>query len=106
MADEKRCNCQGGLKLVFACSGAADTAEMADRAARGVHRSGEARMYCLAGIGGGVETILNNTRAAQKVVVLDGCDTDCAAKLMRKAGIETFGHLRVVDPASSRTATA
>ena len=52
MADKCECGSNGGLQLVFSCSGAADTAELADRAARKVHRSGEARMYCLAGVGG------------------------------------------------------
>ena len=97
MAEPNQCSCQGGLTLLFSCSGAADTAEIADRAARNIHRSGEARMYCLAGVGGDVEMIVNNTRAADRLLVIDGCDTDCAAKLLRKAGFETFEHLRVTD---------
>jgi uncharacterized metal-binding protein len=85
------------LKLVLSCSGAADTAEVADRAARRVNRTGEGKMYCLAGVGGDVETIMNNTRAADQIVAIDGCDTDCAAKLLRKAGFEDFHHLRITD---------
>ena len=92
-----KCSCNGGLRLLFSCSGAADTAELADRAARKINKHGEAKMYCLAGIGGDVDTIINNTREAEKLVVVDGCDTDCAAKLLRKAGFENFGHLRVTD---------
>ncbi|MCW5976827.1 MAG: putative zinc-binding protein [Bryobacteraceae bacterium] len=97
MAENKQCACNGGLKLVFSCSGAADTAEIADRAARGILRGGEARMYCLAGIGGDVDMIVNNTRAATRILVIDGCETDCAARLLRKAGFDGFDHLRVVD---------
>ena len=54
-------------------------------------------MYCLAGIGGDVDMIVNNTREAEKLVVIDGCDSDCAAKLLRKSGFEEFAHIRVTD---------
>jgi len=62
-----------------------------------VHRSGELKMYCLAGVGGDVEEIVNNTRDAGELVVVDGCDADCGAKVMRKAGFKQFLHLRVTD---------
>ena len=97
MSEKDKCSCNGGLQLLFSCSGAADTAEIADRAARRINKSGEGKMYCLAGVGGDVDMILNNTREAEKLVAIDGCDTDCAAKLLRKAGFNSFEHLRVVD---------
>jgi uncharacterized metal-binding protein len=97
MAENGKCSCEGGLRLLFSCSGAADTAELADRATRKVHRTGEAKMYCLAGVGGDVDMIVNNTRAADMLTVIDGCDTDCAAKLLRKAGFDEFRHLRITD---------
>jgi len=54
-------------------------------------------MYCLAGVGGDVDMIVSNTRAAERLVVIDGCENDCAAKLLRRAGFRQFGHLRVTD---------
>ncbi len=54
-------------------------------------------MYCLAGIGGDVDTIIENTRTAGKILVIDGCDTDCARKTMERAGFKDFLHLRVTD---------
>ena len=97
MSENGKCKCRNGLSLLFSCSGAADTAELADRAARQVHDSGELKMYCLAGVGGGVEEIVNNARDANDLLVVDGCDTDCGAKVMRKAGFTQFLHLRVTD---------
>lgn len=97
MDEKSKCDCNGRLKLLFACSGAADTAEIADRAVRKVHRDGTARMYCLAGVGADIDTILANTRGAGKLVVVDGCETDCARKLMEKAGFARLLHLRVTD---------
>ena len=93
----KKCLCNGAPDLMFVCSGAADTAEIADRAVRQVHRAGGARMFCLAGIAGGVELIEANTRAAGRILVVDGCDADCARLTMEKAGYDGFSHLRVTD---------
>ncbi len=82
---------------MFSCSGAADTAEIADRAVRKVHREGAAKMFCLAGIGGRVELILLNTQAAKALVAVDGCDTDCAKRTLDLAGFKDFTHIRVTD---------
>jgi uncharacterized metal-binding protein len=82
---------------MFSCSGAADTAEIADRAVRQLHREGVARMFCLAGIGGRVELIVLNTQAAKSLVAVDGCDTDCAKRTLEHAGFKDFTHIRVTD---------
>ena len=54
-------------------------------------------MFCLAGIAGKVETIEVNTLAADRLVVVDGCDSDCAKKTMIAGDIRRFEHLRVSD---------
>ncbi len=82
---------------MFCCSGAADTAEIADRAVRTLHKAKEAKMFCLAGVAGGVELIVMNTQAAGRLVVVDGCDSDCARKTMEKNGFTDFSHFRVTD---------
>jgi uncharacterized metal-binding protein len=53
------------------------------------------KMYCLAGIGGRVEGIMANTRAAAKVLVIDGCKEECARKTMELAGFSGFAHLQL-----------
>jgi uncharacterized metal-binding protein len=82
---------------MFCCSGAADIAEIGDRAVRTVHKTGEARLFCLAGISGKVETIEVNTLAADRLLVVDGCDSDCAKKTMLAGGFPDFTHLRISD---------
>lgn len=92
-----KCGCNGGPDLMFCCSGAADTAEIADQAVRTLHKAKEAKMYCLAGIAGDVELIVVNTQAANRMLVVDGCDSDCAKKTMEKNGFAGFTHFRVTD---------
>lgn len=92
-----KCSCSGSTDLLFCCSGAADIAEIADRAVRALHRAGDAKMFCLAGIAGKVELIEVNTRGADRLLVVDGCDSDCAKKTMELGGFTEFTHLRVSD---------
>jgi uncharacterized metal-binding protein len=97
MSENPRRVCAGGEKLIFACSGAADTAEIADRAARRLSRQGTGQMFCLAGIGGRVEPIMDKTRASDHIVAIDGCDLDCARRCLELAGIDGVRHLRLND---------
>lgn len=82
---------------MFACSGAADTAEIADLAVRQVNKERLAKMYCLAGIGGRVEVIMVNVQAANSITAVDGCDSDCARRTLEQAGFSGFAHIRVTD---------
>jgi uncharacterized metal-binding protein len=89
--------CAGGEKLIFACSGAADVGAISDRAARTLTKDGKGKMFCLAGVGGRVQGILDKTRAAARVVAIDGCPLDCAKKTLVQAGFTKFAHVRVTD---------
>lgn len=94
------CNCSSastGPRLIFSCSGAADVGELADRAARNLGRAGQGKMFCLAGIGGKVGTILKSTEAAVSILAIDGCPLDCARKSLEEAGFKKVNHLRLSD---------
>ena len=98
MNNKKTCPaCAGADTLIFACSGAADTGEISDLAARVLTESGSGRMFCLAGVGGRVTPILKQVESAGKLLVIDGCALDCALQTMERAGFEKTTHLRVTD---------
>ena len=54
-------------------------------------------MFCLAGIGGRIEPIIQQTKAASKILALDGCQMDCVKNCLRQAGFGKFEHFRVTD---------
>ena len=83
--------------MVFACCGAADVGEIADLAARKLHKEESAKLYCLTGIGAGLELFINNANAAPGIIAIDGCPVDCTKKLLEKYGIMDFEFLRVTD---------
>jgi uncharacterized metal-binding protein len=89
--------CSGGGTLIFACSGAADVGALSDRAARKMTENGIGKMFCLAGVGGRVEGIVQKTKAASRIVAIDGCPLDCTKKCLEQAGITGFGYVRVTD---------
>ena len=79
------------VRLIFACSGGADVGHLSDQAARLLMKEGVGKMFCLAGIGGRVEGILQTTEDANSLLVIDGCPVDCARKTLEEAGIEYTG---------------
>jgi len=97
MNEEKSNVCSGGPTLIFACSGAADVGEISDRAARKLSKDGIGAMFCLAGVGGIVEPIIKKTNSASKILVIDGCNLDCAKNCLEGAGFNEFEYIRVTD---------
>jgi uncharacterized metal-binding protein len=94
------CSCNedsGPTALVYSCSGAADTGEIADHAARRLNAEDKAWMSCLAGIGGRVSGLMANAAAAPALIAIDGCPQDCARKTLELAGFTNVKHVRVTD---------
>jgi uncharacterized metal-binding protein len=91
------CSCSGGPRLIFACSGAADVGEIADKAARRLTKEGVGQMFCTVGIGGRVSGIVKSTEAASKIVAIDGCPLNCVKNTLEKAGFNEFEHIQLAD---------
>jgi uncharacterized metal-binding protein len=47
-------------------------------------------MFCLAGIGAGIDSFISNTKEAEIIVTIDGCKVECAKKTLEKYGIKDF----------------
>jgi len=95
--EAKPCVCTPHSTLIFACSGAADVGEISDRAARKLSGDRRGKMFCLAGLGGNVEPIIAATKAAEKIVAIDGCALDCVKCCLQRASLDNFVHFRVTD---------
>jgi len=96
----KQADCCGGAKktvLLYACSGGANVAEIADRTARELMFSGCGSMFCLAGIGAGIQGMVQTARDADLNLVLEGCPMDCAKKIFDNAGITNYVQVKVTD---------
>ena len=92
---KRGCGCGADATILLACSGASDVGEIADRAARMLRHDGAGKMSCLIGVAAGVEDITEKVRAACRILVIDGCSTECGKKAMRQGGIDRYLHLRL-----------
>ena len=90
--------CEGKANILFyACSGGANVAEVADRAARELMLSGKGTMFCLAGLGAGIEGMIQTARDADLNIVIDGCPLDCAKKIFENCGVTNYLQIKVTD---------
>ena len=83
--------------LLYACSGGANVAEIADRAARELMFAGQGTMFCLAGLGAGIPGMVQTAREAGLNLVIDGCDVDCAKKIFDRHGLTNYRQIKVTD---------
>jgi len=83
--------------LLYACSGGANVAEISDKAARELMFEGKGTMFCLAGLGGNVQGMVQTARDADVNLVIDGCPMDCAKKAFDRHGLTNYRQIKVTD---------
>ena len=79
--------CTGGVRLMYACSGAADVGEIADRVTRKLKGAGFGKMYCLPALGAHLSPFVETAKNAELNITIDGCDVACARKSLEHIGI-------------------
>ena len=89
--------------MFYACSGGANVAEIADRAARELMFSGQGTMFCLAGLGADIQGMVQTARDADVNLVIDGCPMECAKKIFDRHAIANYRYLRVTDLGIEKT---
>ena len=103
MTQPTTCGCNCGTAapkkkiLVYACSGAANVGQVANRAAVDLQQEGFAKMLCLAAIGGNVPSMIELAKAGKQVVGIDGCPVACTQKTMERAQLSLTHHIVVTE---------
>ena len=97
------CCCSDRNVLLYACSGGANVAEMSDLAARRMVEEGCGAMFCLAGLGAGIDGMIQKAKDADLNFIIDGCDMDCARKIFENAGVSNYVQMRVTDLGIEKT---
>ncbi|NLF33149.1 MAG: zinc-binding protein [Planctomycetes bacterium] len=98
-SDAASCCCGGGDKIVllYSCSGGANVGQISDQAARELMFEGKGTMFCLAGLGGDIQGMVQTARDADVNLVIDGCPMDCAKKAFDRHGITNYAQIKVTD---------
>ncbi|HNX82336.1 MAG TPA: putative zinc-binding protein [Candidatus Omnitrophota bacterium] len=84
------CMCNEAGVLIFPCSGGSDVGELSDRVARKMAKCGQAKMFCLSGIGAHIPGMIESTKAANKLIAIDGCPVACSKKTLEHAGFKVL----------------
>ncbi len=84
------CMCNEAGVLIFPCSGGSDVGELSDRVARKMAKCGQAKMFCLSGIGAHIPGMLESTKTANKIIAIDGCPVSCSKKTLEHAGFKVM----------------
>lgn len=78
---------------VYSCSGCSNVAQLANSVAVKLDREGVAKMSCIAGLGGDISPLVNFAKKSEKILVLDGCPLQCAAKCLERHNVKMTVHL-------------
>lgn len=87
--------------LVYSCSGCSSAAQMTNHLALRLDRAGVAEMSCIAGVGGGVPSLVRRAQAAaasgRPVVAIDGCVLACAKTSLLSRGVAPTLHVQLAE---------
>ncbi len=85
------------LPLVYSCSGCSNIAQLANRLAIELDRDHIAEMSCIAGVGGGVKSLVRKAKSGRKIISFDGCHLHCVKSCLAVHGIESTHHYTLTD---------
>lgn len=80
------------LPLVYSCSGCSSAAQMANHLAIRLDRAELAEMSCIAGVGGGVPSLVRIATSGRPVIAIDGCPLRCVESCLARHGVNAKIH--------------
>ncbi|WP_374563854.1 putative zinc-binding protein [Ideonella sp.] len=87
--------------LVYSCSGCSSAAQLTNHLALRLDRAGVAEMSCIAGVGGGVPSLVRRAQAAaasgRPVVAIDGCALACAKASLLSRDVAPTLHVQLAE---------
>ena len=95
MTEKTPCSCGANepKRIIFPCSGQANVGQLTNLAALRLTEEKYGTIACAALLAIGAETILANAKAADGIVVLDGCPMLCGKKIADAQGVAVHQHL-------------
>lgn len=99
MSDEKpKCSCGSSSKvIIYSCSGASNVGQLANEVTIELARAGKGSMGCLVGLAAHVSTMVQNAKAADQVLVIDGCGVKCGRKALEHVGLSDFASVVITE---------
>lgn len=86
-----------GKVMILTCSGGSNVGQLSNQAAIELTQEGFGKMFCLAGIGGRLNSFIQSAKDVQEMVVIDGCHLGCAKATLEEAEVPLRGYLVLTD---------
>lgn len=105
MSDEKpKCSCGSGSKvIIYSCSGSSNVGQLANEVTVELTRAGKGSMGCLVGLSAHVSTMGQNAKAADALLVIDGCGVKCGRKALEHIGLTNFDSVVITEMGIKKT---
>jgi uncharacterized metal-binding protein len=98
------CGAEGKTRIIYACSGiGSNVGQLANAAACRLTLEGYGGGSCLAGVGGGIEKLVNVAKSADERIVIDGCPVGCAKKIMDDKELPIDNYVLITDLGIAKT---
>lgn len=85
------CSCSCGsdqkVKLLYSCSGAANTGYLADQVYRKLMNAKVGNGTCLSAVGADLSGFIVSARESDENIIIDGCPVGCGKKIFEKNGL-------------------
>lgn len=91
------CKCQAESIVLLPCSGASNCGQIANHVAVKLTEEGVGKMYCLAGIGAHIDSMVESLKSAERIVAIDGCSVACAKQVIEHTGFSVTDRICVAD---------
>jgi len=78
---------------ILSCSGASNLGQVANQAALELVEEGFGEGICTAAVGARVKWAVERLRDAGKIVAINGCDSECARKILKDIGRDDAVHV-------------
>jgi uncharacterized metal-binding protein len=85
------------LPLVYSCSGCSNIAQLANQIAIELDRDHIAEMSCIAGVGGGVESLVKKAKSGRKMIMLNGCPLHCVKSCLSMHDLGSTYHYTLTE---------
>jgi len=76
------------LNIILACGGAANVGLIGYLAAVELTKEGKARMCCVTPVGVKMPFYVDIAKRAKKLIIINGCQNQCAKKVAEQAGVK------------------
>ena len=98
------CGAEGKTRIIYSCSGiGSNVGQLANAAACRLASEGYGGGSCLAGVGGGIEKLVDIGKAADERIVIDGCPVACAKKIMDGKGLTIDRYVLITELGFTKT---